>query len=561
MNEAAAAGAGPAAAGAKTATSEEFPVASRLLEARLRPAVMAFYRFVRTADDIADAPGLAADEKLRRLATLEAGLDGAAEQPLAAALVAVDRTHGAGVAEARRMLGAFRQDAGQHRYRDWDELLAYCDRSAVPVGRFLLRLHGEGRAAEAAADALCTALQLLNHLQDLAVDRDRLGRAYLPAPWLDVADGEAAFFAPEAADRRRPLLDAALDQVDALLDIATALPADLRSRRLARQAAATVACGRALARHLRRHDPIRQRVTLGRLGAGLRVAVALTGIGAAARSDRALTRRITDRSGSSFRLGIRCLQGERRRALEAVYAYCRNVDDVADGAAPAAERRRFLERWRDELDRLERPDDGPRTPVGRELAVACARFALPPAELRLLLEGMIVDAADRVRLADEAAFEDYCRAVAGSVGILSVRIFGAVGADPFALALARALQSVNVLRDVDEDARRDRVYLPRSRLAALGIPDGDARTMVAYPAFARAWEALAAEAEAAFARAERLAAGLDPRPLRPALVMLWSYRPLLDRLRRRGWQPQAPRLRLGRTERLRLVARALAAPS
>jgi phytoene/squalene synthetase len=253
-------------------------------------------------------------------------------------------------------------------------------------------------------------------------------------------------------------------------------------------------------------------------------------------------------------VGMNALDEERRRAIHAVYAFCRVVDDVVDGAAPAAERRRFLASWSEEIGRLE---GLPKTPVGRELAWACRRFDLPCRELHLLLEGMATDATDRVRLADTGALDLYCRAVAGTVGLLSVRIFGAVGADAFALRLARALQLVNILRDVEEDAARDRVYFPRTRLAALGIADGPARRVIHDPRFDEAWAGLAEEAEATFAAAEEALAGLDRRPLRPALLMLESYRPLLRRLRRVGWQLGRLRPQLLAGERLRLTWLAL----
>lgn len=541
-----------AVAPAKDHGSENFPVASLLLAKGVRGAVLAFYRFVRAADDVADAPDLSASAKLDRLAALEAALlTGHPAVPVASALAAVDRRHGVGVAEARLMLEAFRQDATRRRYADWEDLLAYCRRSADPVGRFMLRLHGEGPAAEPASDALCTALQILNHLQDLEPDRARLDRIYLPLPWLEPAGGEAGFFAPAAAAARRPVLDAALDQVESLIENAALLPRLLRNRHLAAQAEATLATARALARRLRRHDPLQARVALGRGDIARAVGTALVqaATGRLGRDDAAITRAIVRRSRSSFRLGMACLTAERRRAIHAVYAFCRHVDDLADGAAPVAERRRFIQAWHDELDRLA---GEPRTPLGRELALAVRRFDLPQVELRRLLEGMLTDAADRVRLADEAALAAYCRAVAGTVGLLAVRIFGSADADGFALQLAQALQLVNILRDVEEDAARERIYLPLKRLAAAGVPDGPAAAVIAHRQFGQAWLSLAADAEAAFAAAEAALARLDRRPLLPAVLMLQSYRPLLARLQRQGWRRGGERVRLGRAERLRL---------
>ena len=183
----------------RTHDAENFPVASALLARAVRPKVLGFYRFVRTADDIADSPDLPAAEKLARLDALERALDDpATAEPAARPL----HDSGCGTAEARAMLAAFRQDATQGRYADWAGLEAYCAASANPVGRMLLRLHGAtAPGAEAAADALCTALQVLNHIQDLAKDREALDRIYLPGPWMALAGGEEAFFAPEKMSR------------------------------------------------------------------------------------------------------------------------------------------------------------------------------------------------------------------------------------------------------------------------------------------------------------------------------------------------------------------------
>ena len=540
----------------KTERTEEFPVASLVLAPKLREAVVTFYRFVRRADDIADAADLPPATRLAQLQTMATSLDepSCPDGPTAA-LLDVDRRFGTGRHEAAQLLSAFQQDCRQTRYRDWDDLLAYCRLSAVPVGRFLLRLHRESAVADAPADALCIALQVLNHLQDMPADRRLLDRVYLPTPWLDRAGGERRFFEPVHDPDRHAVIHAALDQVDALLDVAASLPAKVADRRLRLQARATLASAHLLGRRLRERDPLEHSVRLtkaDKLGRILPLTLTLP------TQDEILTERIVRRSGTSFRFGIRMLKGERRRALHAVYAFCRVADDLADGAAPAAERSRFIDGWRREIDRL--PIDA-RTPIGRELARAVERFALPIEELHRLLDGLALDAGDRVRLQSEDDLTFYWRAVAGSVGLLSVRIFGAKLADPFALALARALQLVNILRDVVEDARRDRIYLPLARLERLGIADGPALAMIAAPGFGQAWLALADEAEEAFGEAERLLPESERPALKPAVMMLWSYRPLLVRMRAGGWNMAAPRARLRSVEKVKLAWRAAQAGS
>lgn len=534
--------AGPPTRGPNT---ENFPTASLLLAKPVRAKVLAFYRFVRLADDIADSPDLQPDEKLRRLAALEQALDDPATTiPEAAAL----RLAGAGLAEARKMLSAFRQDATQHRYPDWAALLDYCSRSAAPVGRFLLAVHDERADAIPAADALCAALQILNHLQDLAPDRERLGRIYLPEPWLALAGGEARFFADAAA--RRPVLDAALDRCEALLDEAASLPRALRSARLRLQSAMTLALARRLLARLRAADPVATRVALTKPDFAAAFARALLGTP----SDAAIVRARVAAARSSFALGMASLPAVRRRAQHALYAFCRAVDDIADATLPEAEKRRFLAAWRAKLD-------APDCALSRAFAEACATYAIPQSEPEAMIAGMETDATPRLRLPDMAAFDLYCRQVAGSVGAMSVRIFGAPEAEAFGLSLGRTLQIVNVLRDLDEDAARDRVYLPRDLLAAYGVPpatlDGPAPALVADPRTAAAARALAARAEAGFAEAEAMLRHLDPRPLLPARIMLWGYRRLLARLTARGFGPPRERPRLSPAERARMAAFAL----
>lgn len=539
----------------KQPRDENFPVASLVLARPQRAAVLAFYRFVRMADDIADDPHLAADEKLSRLAEVEAALLTGAPMLLANPLRDVQAKHGAGLEEARALLSAFRQDAVKARYADWAELVDYCYRSAVPVGRFILNLHREAEAAHGPADALCIALQILNHLQDLAPDRERLGRVYLPEPWMERAGGEALFFTSAMTRARRPVLEAALDRVDDFIAVARALPHRIADRRLRAQATATLALAESLSRRLRVADPVLVRAAISKadmVKAFLHGVVAAAGHDAG--SDERVTRRMVRRSGSSFRLGMQSLSGERRRAIQAVYAFCRAVDDIADGRAPAVEKHRFLAEWRAEVERLHRE---PLTPVGRELGWAARAFELPLQECHALIDGMETDSADRVRLADDEGLKTYGRRVAGSVGLLSIRVFGAPEARDFALGLGQTLQIVNILRDVDEDAALDRIYVPLSRLSKLGIEDGPAPVLAADPRFARACEALAEVAQEGFAVADRTLGHLDRTHLKPAILMMEGYRRIFDRLQARGWSARHGRLRLTAADRLRLLTLAM----
>jgi hydroxysqualene synthase len=257
---------------------ENFPVGSWLIRRDLRPHVHAFYRFARNADDIADNPELTPDDKLRRLDRMADILEGApgSDSPTAAAMHASLADTGTTAQHCHDLLTAFRLDAIKRRYRDWDDLMGYCRYSAAPVGRHLLDLHGEGRETWPASDALCAALQVLNHLQDCAADYRALDRVYLPLDELDRAGCSVeALAAPAASPALRRVLDRLLDRTEALILAARDLAPRVEARGLRWESAVIVALAGRLALRLRRGDPLATRV---KLSGGDFAAAFLTGI-------------------------------------------------------------------------------------------------------------------------------------------------------------------------------------------------------------------------------------------------------------------------------------------
>lgn len=255
----------PASAG-KQHGDENFPVASLLLSPALRPKILAFYRFARAADDIADAPELDSTAKLQRLDEFERGLSGLAGAPQALALHAAVMGDSRLLGHAATLLHAFRRDAMTDRCRSWADLMAYCACSAAPVGRFLLDLHDQPPHLHASADNLCAALQVLNHLQDCGTDYRALGRVYLPADWM-AASGLApnALAADHGDESLRHVIDLMLDRTEMLIEQAQTLPRAMNNRRLAMETAITIGIARRLAALLRRHDPLARRVGLSPL--------------------------------------------------------------------------------------------------------------------------------------------------------------------------------------------------------------------------------------------------------------------------------------------------------
>ncbi|MHA1570382.1 MAG: squalene synthase HpnC [Alphaproteobacteria bacterium] len=255
----------------KRPEDENFPVGSWLLPARLRPHIRAYYDFARAIDDIADDPARAPNQKIADLDRMEAVLLGAtpeAEGETLAGQLALSLTKtGIDTARATELCIAFRQDAIKNRYQDWSELMNYCRYSAAPVGRFLLDLHGESAACWAASDALCASLQVINHIQDCKDDLQTLDRVYVPLDWMR-AEGASTdhLLQGSASPALRNVLDRMLDGVDALNREAATLPRLIHDRRMRLETAVIVDIAHRLARLLRRHDPVAERVSLSTVG-------------------------------------------------------------------------------------------------------------------------------------------------------------------------------------------------------------------------------------------------------------------------------------------------------
>ena len=252
----------PDLASGKGHRDENFPVASFLLKPEHRAPVMAFYRFARASDDISDHEELPAATKLDLLGKMRDGLDGKpGGAPEAAALRVVMAERGLNPMHAHDLLDAFVRDVTITRYSDWDGLIGYCRLSAMPVGRYVLDVHGEHRSTWLASDALCAALQVINHLQDCAKDHRTLDRVYIPA---ETFAETGARIEDLAADRATPALRAAIVSLVAktrlLLDQSAGFAAMIADRRLAAEVAIIHRLAVSLCRRLETRDPLSERV-------------------------------------------------------------------------------------------------------------------------------------------------------------------------------------------------------------------------------------------------------------------------------------------------------------
>lgn len=280
----------------KSHRDENFPVASHLISRRHRGPILAFYNFVRTADDIADHTTLSQREKLDHLDNLEAGLLGRHDLiPEAVALRTALGERNLPQRHALDLLTAFRMDVTKLRYRDWDDLMGYCSYSAMPVGRFVCDVHGEDRSIWPANDALCAALQVINHLQDCAADFRDLDRVYVPLDALAAAGADVGDLGRrKASDALRACLRDLAGRTGVLLDISAPFSTRIADVRLALEVAVIQALARRLVAILLERDPLSEPVHLGRTGVA---GVALAGI--AAGTVGRIGRRFAPRAGSA----------------------------------------------------------------------------------------------------------------------------------------------------------------------------------------------------------------------------------------------------------------------
>jgi 15-cis-phytoene synthase len=269
---------------------------------------------------------------------------------------------------------------------------------------------------------------------------------------------------------------------------------------------------------------------------------------------------LTRRASSNFYWGFRLLPHDRRRALCAVYAFCRAADDLADEPARDADPRRLLARWREELERAY--GGRPVHPVGVALADTVARFAIPREHFDAVIAGVEMD-LDRDRYeAWEGDLEQYCYRVAGAVGLVCIEIFGYrdPSARQYAVELGLAFQLTNILRDVADDAQRGRIYLPRADLKRFGCREEDVLVGHCTEAFRQVMAFECARAGEHYGRARFLLAEDDRQSLAPAEAMRLIYEQLLRRIMLRHYDVFGPKIRLTRPEKAGLAVAAWMRP-
>lgn len=254
---------------------------------------------------------------------------------------------------------------------------------------------------------------------------------------------------------------------------------------------------------------------------------------------------VVKRSGSSFYLAMRLLSAQKRNAMFAIYAFCREIDDIADEPAPLEEKKKKLQIWREDIEALY-DNRQPSSIVAQALRDPVKDFQLPKEEFIALIDGMETDIPDGMRAPTMSELQLYCRRVAGAVGLLSVCVFGdnSKTAQRFAVTLGEALQLTNILRDMDEDMELGRLYMPVECLKKAGITiteDTPLSYVLNHPDLKTARQDLAKQAALRFTETKVALSELDAKQMKPAVIMMCVYEKIFNIMEKRGWDVLHPR--------------------
>jgi len=568
---------------------ENFTVGSFLLPRALRRHVAALYAFARAADDMADEGDLPREERHARLDAWEWALEeayrGRPTEPVFVALADTAARFAIPITPFRRLVRAFRRDVDFQPFATFAELRDYCRDSADPVGHLVLYLFGHGdEQRQELSDEVCTGLQLANFWQDVSVDA-RKGRVYVPREDLERFGVTASeLLAGRDDERVRALVAFEVTRAREHLARGLAL-VDLVQPRLGREVRMFAGGGLAILDRIEA-DGFATSTRRPTLSPADKAAVLLRGLvgsaAARARASATLARRahaqragqpasalhrldgprlqqaydfcqdVTRRSSSNFFSAFRLLGPVQRQALFAVYAFCRFVDDAADDAS-ARDPQALLDLWRGELDAVYA--GRPTRKVGVALVDAVARFGLERRHFEDILRGVEMDLTARRYLTFEQ-LEEYCYLVASAVGLLCIEIFGYANpaARGYAVDLGLAFQLTNILRDVEEDARRGRIYLPLEDLQQFGVEEEELLAGRYTPRLGALLAFECGRARAFYLRAHGTLPAEDRRSLAVAEAMCAIYERLLHRIEARRFDVFGRRVALPAYEKLGLAA-------
>jgi len=266
---------------------------------------------------------------------------------------------------------------------------------------------------------------------------------------------------------------------------------------------------------------------------------------------------IVKKSGSSFFWSMRLLPKPKREAMYTIYAFCSHIDNIIDGSMSIKEKQELLKSWREEIDNIY--NKVPTTEIGRRIYKNCMRFHLPKEEFLKLIDSISMDIPQPLQAPKMDDFLKYCRGVAGVPGNLSLRIFGCQDEniiETLATSLGNALQITNILRDVKEDAKSNRLYIPREYLIKADISSKDPNEVIVDKNLSIAREELAKMAAEDYAKAGQIISFLDKKTARPVRAITAIYKKYFDIMQNRGWEIISPKPQISKFNKFSLALRA-----
>ncbi|MDX1950476.1 MAG: squalene/phytoene synthase family protein [Rickettsiales bacterium] len=554
--------------------AENFPVASFLIPKKARKAIWALYKFARIADEIADNKSLSSQKKLDKLNNFknilteyyENNFENIEAQEAPNFLKKYAEFCKNGVYDIRHMvnlLEAFIQDAEKNRYNNFEETLKYCDKSASVIGRAFLEACGEFDCDIKKSDNICRVLQLINHLQDLKSDYKNLGRIYFDNSFFPQNENLTL---PKETEEINLGKKRILDILSEKISNAKNLPENIFSLRVRTELYTIIYICIFLIKKLRKNDILRKRVELNKFEKflcgiiGFYKALCVKNIGK-------IVEIVALKAKSSFVWPLKFLDKTKRKDMLTLYAFCKKADDIADEVDKNSEAKNNIEFFKKEILGIASLDFYcyPTSPIIRQLNLVSIRNKIDKNIFLKIIEAQEMDLLGEMKYPSFGTLEDYAYKVAGCVGLASVKIFGynknnEDKISEFAINLGKALQLINIIRDVEEDAKIDRVYIPKNLAIKYGF-DNEITYKIAInykeylPKIKPAIKELARIAEGYFYKALNILPEEDRESMRVALIMARVYEIYLKKMKQKDFEFSKQEISLNFIEKLGLINR------
>lgn len=547
--------------------SENFPVASRAIPKHARKTIKAIYKFARNADNISDDPDLKKDSAKQELNLILENLESRRDHKLpiwAKSFAYNARMGNISVRHGKALILAFIQDIDKSRYSSWEDTLDYCQKSASTIGRMVLEANKEYSADFEAADKICIVLQLINHLQDLKEDYEVRGRIYFDKTIFP--NEQKIKENKESAEITRGKKEV-LSRLRKMLDEAKILPSTISCFRVRVEILTIINLSYALVEELDNKDILASKVKLSKKQ---KIFSLVKGVFQSLfsfhKDDKVKSKNENYAKNSSFLKPMLALDERRKYDMLCFYAFCRLLDDAADGGVPKPEALENLAFWQRELNKiyssnyLEYPDH----PISRNLLSLIERYEIPKVYFDEMIEGQLMDINEIMLKPERKIFYLYCYRVASCVGIITTKILGYKSKNKelmtrFATHLGKGFQIVNIIRDIKEDAEIGRIYIPQRILLRNSLVEVTteeiAENFDRYKnQFAEASKELADLAKEHFIISEEVLPLEERENMKVPLLMRKVYKKYLEKMEKKGFIFDKKDIKLSKFDKLKIFA-------